>query len=320
MSQLEYNRLKEWLNINDNLNIIGDKNRSIVTNKDINIGDIIIRIPDNKLIDNDKITNKQLFDYSNKVNSINSLLAIYLMDNENNYNLKPYYDILPKDISNFFYYNSDKIHELIKTSNLKKSIDSHQNYLSHDEKLLKDFIGNRIDKYYYYRLLVGSRVFSYTKNGKRYSGLVPYVDMLNHSANPNCTWYYNDSNKCFEAKATKNIQKGGEIFDSYGNKTNTQYYLYYGFVLPNIKDTTNVQVDNIDVNIDTSLEFITNKIKQKYYLDDKNAKKRTFEFLYNGLKNLPTKKILAEYGANNNIIELLAKDKDIYKKLLINYL
>ena len=42
----EYNELKKWLNINDNLEMVGTINRSIVAKKRINNGDIIMRIHD----------------------------------------------------------------------------------------------------------------------------------------------------------------------------------------------------------------------------------------------------------------------------------
>jgi len=316
----EYNDLKRWLNINDNLEMVGTTNRSIVAKRGINNGDIIMSIPNDKLIDDDKINDINLKTFYNRVRSKNSILAVNLLNNENNINLKPYYNISPKDISNFFYYSvNDKLKDLLKSSNLGKELNSHMAYLQNDANVLKDFIKGREEDYFKYRLLVGSRVFSYSKKGKRYSGLVPYADMLNHSSNPNCKWYYNDSTNCFEVKATRDIQQGGEILDSYGNKSNIQYYLYYGFILPNNWNTS-IYVDGYNVYLNNDLEYIKNKIKKKNNIDDISAEKRLFPKLYEGLKRLPTKTQLIENGADRNVIKIVNKDKEIYKKLLSPYL
>lgn len=316
----EYNDLKKWLNISDNLEMVGTTNRSIVAKRGINNGDIIMSIPNDKLIDDDKINDINLKTFYNRVRSKNSILAVHLLNNENNINLKPYYNILPKDISNFFYYSvNDKLKDLLKSSNLGKELNSHMEYLQNDANVLKDFIKGREEDYFKYRLLVGSRVFSYSKKGKRYSGLVPYADMLNHSANPNCQWYYNDSTNCFEVKATRYIQQGGEILDSYGSKSNIQYYLYYGFILPNNWNTS-IYVDGYNVYLNNDLEYIKDKIKKRNNIDDITAEKRLFPKLYEGLKRLPTKKQLIENNADNNVIEIMNKEKEIYKKLLSPYL
>ena len=105
----------------------------------------------------------------------------------------------------------------------------------------------------------------------------------------------------------------------YGNKSNIQYYLYYGFILPNNWDTS-IYVDGYNVYLNNDLEYIKNKIKKKNNIDDITAEKRLFPKLYEGLKRLPTKTQLIENGADRNVIKIVNKDKEIYKKLLSPYL
>lgn len=297
-------KLKDWLRIRDNLVMYGQRNRTIITNRKINKGDIIMRIPNDKLIDNDKL---DIDSSKYNVRSTNSLIAVYLINNENNPDLKPYYDIIPKNINNFFYFLDPKIIKLIENSNLKKEMDSHMEYLNNDYNVLKSLIRDK-DKYFHYRLLVGSRVFSYSKNGKQCSGMVPYADMLNHSDDSNCTWYYNDSTNSFEVKATKDIEKGGEIFDSYGLKTNVQYYLYYGFTLDTGYFPISIDLYGNSIDLTTDL----NNLLERTGKDRKDLLK----LLGKKLKSLPTKNTLKKEGANEHIIKLLGEEKDILKRLI----
>ena len=55
--------------------------------------------------------------------------------------------------------------------------------------------------------------------------------MLNHHNEKQTTWEYYDSKNGFVISALREIRKGEQIFDSYGNKWNSRFLLNYGFYL-----------------------------------------------------------------------------------------
>jgi len=68
-------------------------------------------------------------------------------------------------------------------------------------------------------------------NGSYEIGLVPFGDMPNHSFDYNIIYEYNDTLSVFVMTAKRDIMKGETIYISYGNKGNSKYFLYYGFIL-----------------------------------------------------------------------------------------
>ena len=47
--------------------------------------------------------------------------------------------------------------------------------------------------------------------------MVPLSDMLNHKRPPDVVWAFDNDKKGFKMTASKEIKKGQEIFDSYGD-------------------------------------------------------------------------------------------------------
>ncbi len=98
--------------------------------------------------------------------------------------------------------------------------------LSRKEKLMEE-MGSENALDLRNRLLVGSRGFTLDKDTIL---LVPYADMMNHSASPNVDWKYTKK-KEFVMRALKVVKKGDQLFDTYGTKTNYENLLFYGMVL-----------------------------------------------------------------------------------------
>ncbi len=76
--------------------------------------------------------------------------------------------------------------------------------------------------------------------------------MLNHKHPKETTWYYNNQLKGFVIEATQNLQRGVQIFDSYGCKCNSRYLLNYGFTLPNNQDYNEI---GLNVTISPTVTF-----------------------------------------------------------------
>ena len=79
-------------------------------------------------------------------------------------------------------------------------------------------------------MMVSSRIFGITVNGVKTDGFVPYADMLNHKRPRQTTWYYSDERKGFIIEACDDIPRGEQVYDSYGKKCNSRFFLNYGFI------------------------------------------------------------------------------------------
>ena len=83
------------------------------------------------------------------------------------------------------------------------------------------------------RMAVSSRIFGIKVFGKKTDSLSPLADMLNHKRPRHTQWYFSDELNCFVIQALQDIEKGQQVFDSYGKKCNSRFLLNYGFIVEN---------------------------------------------------------------------------------------
>jgi len=57
------------------------------------------------------------------------------------------------------------------------------------------------------------------------------ADMLNHKRPNETSWTFDDSRNAFTITTTKRLLKSAQIFDSYGRKCNSRFFVNYGFSL-----------------------------------------------------------------------------------------
>ena len=246
-------KLRKWLQLsNDNLRMNKDGFRGIYSTKDIKKNDIIIKIPKKYIIQFSDINKGDNRIISEKLYNTNSLVASYLLEKslDKKSHWSSYLETLPEKLDEYiYYYDKEKLDSLKNTSIMCKgayNFKDHMKNVIDDSKIIYKWmlLSNLLpDQYKSYkeffklflkfRILVCSRIFGYIRNGEEENGMVPYADLLNHSQNPNTTWYFDDKLKSFVVIATKDIKKNSEIYDSYGNKSNVQLIMYYGF---SIKD------------------------------------------------------------------------------------
>lgn len=324
---LNFEKLKKWLHFdNDNLRMFDTGFRGIYSIKNIKKGEIIISVPSKYIIQYSDIENKKL----PKVINTNSLVAafLYLKSNKLKSFFKPYLHSFPKKLDEYIYfYDKSKLNLLKNTSimchntynfnvhieNIKSDCKIIHNYLLHKKLLLEEHIdyASFFPIFLKFRILVCSRIFGYMKNGKEENGMVPYADLLNHSQNPNTTWYFNDNNNCFEVIATKNIKHNTEIFDSYGDKENVNLIMYYGFSIKNNKfSKLNFMLkDNlINANYDSTFDSLMNQNDNKSY---------TKLELIEKLKSiLESHKKLVKKTDDYNILNIYNDEVTIINKLL----
>ena len=79
-------------------------------------------------------------------------------------------------------------------------------------------------------MLTCSRIFSLSINGKDTEAFVPFADMTNHNSKGQTTWLFDDLNKCFVFKATKDLNEGEQRWSNYGSRCNSDFFFNYGFI------------------------------------------------------------------------------------------
>lgn len=243
-----FENLKQWLQINDTIKIdLSKPSRPCYSTNQIKEFETIVKVKSKHFIEYSQIE-KNFDQISSELEYANSLVAFYLMIEDQNPEsfIKPYLDSLPTSTEEFELVNSDL--------KLIKGLINGNKYFDYLESLESDaFVLYRFNtkyqyikelcfesfypKYIHFRYLVGSRIFGYERDGKSQSALIPYIDLFNHSFEPNSTWDYDDSSDCFVLTALKQINPGEEIVDNYGTQTNFEFFTYYGFVCdsnPNI--------------------------------------------------------------------------------------
>ena len=272
-----------------------DDYRGVLAKNNIVKDEIIMTIPRECLI---SLETALETDYGKKIGEfmykeLNSpkhcLLTSFILYEEKNPKYKYYFDLLPKDFSNFPIFYTSKELEYLKGSPFLLQILEKKEDMKSDYAILcqylPDFKQFSYLKFCQARLLISSRIFGISINDNKTDVLAPFADLLNHKRPRQTQWYYDDNLESFVIQATEDIKEGNEIFDSYGRKTNARFLLNYGFCLE----------DN-----DTSEFLITVNFNENYPLYEQ--KKKFFQNEY---------ELVRRFNLNNNfyesqIIELLS--------------
>ena len=268
-----------------------DDYRGVLAKNDIYKNEIIMTIPKECLISLETVLNTSYgktigeFMYKELNSPKHCLLSSFLLYEEKNKNYKYYFDLLPKDYSNFpIFYKKSEL-EYLKGSPFLDQILEKKEDMKNDYNKLCEYLPNfnqfSFSKFCKARVLISSMIFGISINRKKTDVLVPFADLLNHKRPKQTQWYYDDNLESFVIQAIEDIKEGNEIFDSYGKKTNARFLLNYGFCLD----------DN-----DTSEYLLTINFNEKYPLFD--IKKKIFknEYEYNY-------KINRNFCLNNNFYE-----------------
>jgi len=108
-----------------------------------------------------------------------------------------------------------------------------------------------------------SRIYSYTKNSKTKTALVP-LDLFQHSNNENLDWKYENGYLVFYS--TRYILAGEELTISYGKKSNSKLLTNYGFTMPleENRKYNETKIENDVLTMETDYyEFSESDIEQK---------------------------------------------------------
>ena len=225
------------------IQFFSDNYRGVIAKSPIKKDEIILSIPKECLISLELVLETE---YGKKIGEImfneltspkHCLLSSFILFEKNNPKWKFYFDLLPKDFSNFpIFYTDDELQYLkgspFLNQILDKKSDMKKDYLKLCEyiPLFNQFT---FDEFMEARMIISSRIFGISINNNKTDVLVPYADLLNHKRPRQTQWYYDDKINSFVIQATEDILLGKEIFDSYGKKTNGRFLLNYGFAVEN---------------------------------------------------------------------------------------
>jgi len=177
-----------------------------------------------------------------------------------------YFNILPRQLSTPLFWNEKEIQELQGTSVYSKiGLDKiTQDYKTKIEPLIKKY-GDKfkgkaftIETY----LWLGSIIMAYSFLDQDIVSMVPMADMLNHkTGHNNARLFYEDNS--LGMIATKTITVNEEIYNTYGDLSNSELLRRYGFVDNNNPfDIVEIEFSIVlDVAKTYTTEVIVNKVK-----------------------------------------------------------
>lgn len=315
-------KLLYWLNKHNvntnNLKIISQKNneRGIVSSKNINKGEYVFLIPKHLIITNKtadtipEIKNLNLF-FQKGPTELNIIkITVFMLyaeayeDVMTNVDWSSYFDTIPETLDHIPTFWEDDL-KYLKGSYLFKRVMERNNLMKKEfiilRKKLEDFKEFSFYEYQRMRSLVSSRNFKLTINNDIVSAMVPLADMLNHSNTCQTTWSFNDRLQSYQMLAKAPIKAGDEITDSYGVKPMDNYFMYYGFVLPDSEVRLFVEFDNfggyVNKNINYNgfsslLTYVRSKITNNHYANnykDRHSELKVIQFIYKLLNEMKKK-------------------------------
>ena len=273
--------------------------RGVVATGVINKNDIIISVPKEGMITlrmaKQTIVGKKILDSgASLIYPNNSLLSTYVLLEKAN--PKTQWTLLiqamPKSVANFpVFFTKEEKALLIGTQFLRIFLFHLINSLSIAaiEELRKDMEKDynkicsvaqefakiaTVDDFMKTRALVNSRIFGTKIDGEENDSIVPFADMFNYKYKSDMThWTYAADLKSFVVRAKDVIKPGDEIFVYYGNKPNSNFFQFYGFVIENNDNdevTLEIALDPKDALKDMKVEMLDREAgPKKFKLNEK---------------------------------------------------
>ncbi len=178
-----------------------------------------------------------------ELRSKHSYLAAYLLQ-ERELGVKsfwnPYIRILPERYANMpIFFPEDELAWLTGSFTLYKigdRIDSLRREYDNIRRAVPEFNRYSYEDFVWARLVVITRIFGLQIEATKTDGLVPYADMLNHKLPRETKWSFEDTVRGFVITSLQTIQRGEQIYDSYGRKSNNRFFVNYGFSLDENED------------------------------------------------------------------------------------
>lgn len=149
----------------------------------------------------------------------------------------PYLDILPKSFGNFPIFFTKEEKKWLEGSPFLNQVEDKILDVAKDYKTIStavpEYTQFSLEEYSQVRMLISSRIFGISIKGHKTDGLVPLADMLNHKRPRQTAWEFSDKRDAFIIESKEAIERGDQVYDSYGKKCNSRFFLNYGFIVEN---------------------------------------------------------------------------------------
>ena len=258
----EYNNLITWIQKNGgfvNEKVIPDEsskyNRIMISNKKIAKNELISFIPEKIILSSINPLLNPICRNAYGLYHTSDLECITLFITFDKFNkssfFQPYYDYLPKIDMKYLptAYSEEKLklydelefdlHVGISNNKLKNAYNEQV-----EEILKKKGIKNPFEEFKYNYQIVKSRNFA--RPGSEFffdlNSCVPFIELFNHDNDYNTDFEYDEKNKGFILKAVRDIIAGEELTVSYGNESNINLFMTYGFTLNYNKFKNSIRV------------------------------------------------------------------------------
>src|SRR5690348_9382406 len=97
--------------------------------------------------------------------------------------------------------------------------------------------------------------------------------MLNHKRPKQTSWYYSNEHEGFIIESLEDIPRGEQVYDSYGRKCNSRFFLNYGFI--------NMNNDANEVALKVTYDPHDDQLSMKEKLLGDSPAPKTFRVLAN---------------------------------------
>lgn len=239
----KFDRMIQWLIAGKSrfpslyLKYYSDEYRGVHSLTRVAKDDIVLEVPLSHIMTSEvakaSVIGQKILQSGVELNSTHSYLACYLLQERHNPNSfwKPYLDILPQNYRNMPIFFSEAEKAYLKGSfSVGKIADRHAELKEEYDNIVRalpSFSEYPLDEFIWARSVVITRIFGLMINNAKTDGLVPMADMLNHKRPRETSWTYDDSRGAFTITALRSLAQGEQIYDSYGRKCNSRFFVNY---------------------------------------------------------------------------------------------
>ena len=185
---------------------------------------------------------------------------------------RPYLDILPSDYDSMpIFFSEDDLSQLEGSPFLTQVRDKISDLKKDYEAIVSvapEFAEHTFKEFCWARMTAASRIFGIVIGDLKTDAFVPLADMLNHRRPKQTSWSYSNEKGGFVIESLENIKKGEQIYDSYGKKCNSRFFLHYGFIV--MENDGNEVAVKVNINKEDPLlplkeQFMSEKMEKKTF-------------------------------------------------------
>lgn len=154
----------------------------------------------------------------------------------------PYLKLLPSEFPGNPIFYAEKDFAWLKGSTFIPRAKAHLEMLTQQYETLSQLVPEfsksfSLEDFLWARSAIATRVFGWHLPGlpqENTDFMVPMGDMFNHRSPKQLEWIYNETTGTFDYWVKEDVAAGGELFISYGTKSNAEYLLHYGFAVADL--------------------------------------------------------------------------------------